>query len=133
MGIFAEQEPFDIGLDDGGRPQFSFNVMARSRPSASFTSDIVGLLMGVGVGVRGTDIFESSAARLPPNDSALAFLTVRSTGGLAPMGTHNEAPPAWDRQPAAQIIATARTSEAALALAVAAYNAVAVRSIEISA
>lgn len=126
MGIFAEQEPFDIGLDDAGRPQFSFNVLARSRPSPSFVADVVALLVAAAVGVRGETLFESSGAQLPPNDSPVAFLHVRATGGLSPMGTHNDGPTAY-RQPGAIVIATARTSAAAEALALAAYNALAPR------
>ena len=133
MGIFAEQEPFDIGLDDAGRPQFSFNVLAHSRPSPSFVADVVTLLVDAAVGVRGTTLFESSAAPLPSNDSPVAFLHVRTTGGLAPVGTHNDGPTAY-RRPSAIVIATARTSAAAEALALAAYNALAAqRNVQVSA
>jgi len=130
LSIEPQQEPFDVGPDDRGRPQVSFNVLCLMRPSSDVVSEVLGILDDAGVGTS-ANLFGSSAAILPIDDGP--FLVVKSQAGVSPNGTHNGGAAAY-RRPGLQLIATASTFVAADALARAAYNAlVAVRNQQVSA
>lgn len=121
LSITPLQEPFDLGeLDDSGRRQCVFNVLARKEPSATFLRELVAILEEAGVGKLDIDIFASTGAVLVRGDGP--FLFVKATGGSGPVGTHNGGAGAT-RRPGAQLVAKASTWEAAEALAQAAYSA----------
>lgn len=115
------QEPYDLGgLDDNGRAQCAFNVLALKRPSGTFVQELVAVLEAAGVGVEGETIFGTSTATMPEQGGP--YLAVRSTGGTAPIGTHNDGAGAY-RQPGALFIAHAPRWADAEAMAQAAFNA----------
>jgi hypothetical protein len=115
------QEPFDIGLDKEGRALVSFNLTAVKSYSHRFLEELVSLLVAAGVGTFGSDIFIGAKARIPDGDGP--FLSVLSRGGTTPLRTHNEiGPPAYQR-PSAQIVARAKSSQAARGMAEDAYDA----------
>lgn len=121
LSIGPLQEPFDLGLDESGRRvQFAFNVIALKRSSATFQQEIVGLLVAAGLGVAGSTIIASSAAKVPTTGP---YILITATGGTSPVGTHNDGAAAY-RRPGAQIIAAAEKSADAAALAEAAFVAV---------
>ncbi len=133
LALSPQQEPFDSGPDENGRTQFACNFLALKCPSATFIQEILAVLEAAGVGTRSVDLFGSSQVALPGPDVDGPFLVVRSTGGAAPLGTHNEGAGAL-RRPGVQILAHGRDGEAAEAMAQAAYSAlVAVRNREVSA
>jgi hypothetical protein len=112
------QEPFDIGLDEAGRPMICFNIICVKRPSTTFIGELLKLLQSVGA--FGTTIFAGSAAVLPTSGT---FLSIVETGGTSPERTQNSvSTPAYQR-PSAQIVARADTYVAAKTLANAAYDA----------
>lgn len=128
LAVWPQQEPFDLSLDDAGRALWAFNVIAWKRPSATFLQELIGILEAAGVGVENVSIFASSRAVIPDGsepDAPPAILLIKATAGLAPVGTHNEAPAAWDRRPAAEIFVHAGSTQAAVAMIHAAYNALA--------
>lgn len=130
LGIEPLQEPSDLGeLDESGRAQCVFNVVATKRPSATFLQEIIAVLEAASVGVEGETIFASSKVTIPTVEETPApILWLRSTGGTGPLGTHNAGAGAY-RRPGAQLIARATTWAAAEALAQAAYDAlIAVRN-----
>lgn len=131
LDISPLQEPFDAGLDESGRAQCGFNILARKRPSATFVQELIAVLVGANVGVEKVNIFGTSAAVIPVG--AGPFLWIRPTGGTAPEGTHNAGAGAYRRQ-GAQILVRAKTWTAAETMALAAYDAlVAVRNQAVSA
>jgi hypothetical protein len=121
------QEPFDIGeLDDCGRVQIVFNVLAWKRASATLLQDVVAVLVAASVGVEGESIFASSKAIIPRGDGPV--LSVRQTGGASPLGTHNDGAAAY-RMPGVQVTVRGGKWAEADAMAQAAYAAlVAVRN-----
>jgi len=120
-----------MGLDDSGRVEIVFNVLAWKRPSATFLEELIWILVSAGVGIEGVSIFGSTRAILP--DGAGPILLVKATGGTPPVGTHNAGAGAY-RRPGAQIIARASTWQAANTMVQAAYSAlVSVRNEEVSA
>ncbi len=133
LALLPQQEPFDVGPDENGRAQFSFNVLAMKRPSASFIQEILAVLEAAGVGTRAVDLFGSSQVAIPGPEVPGPFLVVRSRGGTTPMGTHNDGPGAY-RQPGAHFLVHGRDAAAAEAMAQAAYGALlAVRNQAVSA
>lgn len=123
--IQALQEPSDLDVDDSNRVQVGFNVMAWKQPSGTFLQELIAILVEAGVGVENETIFATSKAPIPTlsaTDEDQAFLVVKATGGTSPLGTHNHGPTAI-RRPSAQIIARAKSWQAAEAMAQAAYNA----------
>lgn len=121
--IVPQQEPFEVGLDDAGRALWAFNVIAWKRPSTTFIEELIGLLVAGAVGVENVNIFGSSTALVP--DGPGPFLMVKVTSGVAALGTHNESPAAWDRRPGAEIFVHAGSTQAAVAMVHAAYDALA--------
>lgn len=98
---------------------------------SEFTKDLVVRLTDQGVGSFGTTLFTSSKAILPNGKDAI--LSIRATGGTAPLRTQNSvATPAYQR-PSAQLTAHAPTAAASESMARAAYNAlVGVRNITLN-
>lgn len=120
------QEPFDVGLDEAGRAQCGFNVVARKRPSGMWVQELIAVLVGAQVGVEKVNVFATSAATIPTGDGP--YLSIRPTGGAAPEGTHNDGAAAY-RRPGAQVLVRAKSWVAAEAMAIKAYDAlVAVRN-----
>lgn len=132
LSLSPQQEPFDLGLPDAaGRIQFSCNFLATKRPSASFIKEIIAALVAAHVGTENVNIFATSMSVIPAGDGP--FLSLRATGGVAPVGTHNAGPGAY-RRPGLQVLVVAATAVAAEAMALAAYDAlVAVQNRELSA
>lgn len=131
LAIDPQQEPFDIGLDDSGRIQYSVNFLSQMRPSPAFLREIVAVLVAAGVGIEGQNIFGSSLASIPSGPGPI--LSIRATGGTPPIGTHNDGAGAY-RRPSVQIIVGAAIEEQAFAMAQAAYDAlIAVRNQAVSA
>jgi hypothetical protein len=122
LGLTPLNEPFDLGPDESGRVQFSCNFVALKRPSLTFVQEVLAVLEAAGVGTRAVDLFGSSQVAIPGSDVDGPFLTVRSTGGMAPEGTHNAGAGAY-RRPGLQVIAHARDASAAEAMAQAAFGA----------
>lgn len=122
LAITPNQEPFDLGeLDDCGRVQLAFNVIAWKRASDTFLEEVVKVLVDAGVGVEGESIFASSKAVIPRGDGPV--LSVRVTPGPGPLGTHNDGPTAY-RLPGLQILVRGSSWAATNAMAQAAFNAV---------
>lgn len=121
LWIVAEQEPFDLGLDDQGRSKVVFNVVAEKTESAKFEEELIALLVAAGVGVAGASIFVSSAAAIPAKGAG-PYLSIETTGGLAGLKIQNQIAPAYQR-PGAKIVTRASTYAAARAMARAAYDA----------
>jgi hypothetical protein len=118
-------EPADIlGLDEKGRAQYSFNVIANKQSSPTFLEEMIRVLVNAGIGALNTTIFASSMAKLS-DDPSKWFVTIRETGGAPPETVHNQTSPPMYLQPAAQVIVHAPTVVAAKAKAWAAYNALA--------
>lgn len=126
--VTSLQEPSDLGiLDDAGRVQVEFNILAWKRPSDTWLEELVAIL--VAANIDATKIRAGAKATIPREG---AYLSVRPTGGTSPLGTHNESASAWDRRPGAQIIARAESWADAYELAQAAYSAlVAVRNTDV--
>jgi len=123
--IKTTNEPADVlGVDEKGRIQYSFNVMANKVSSQTFLEEMISVLVNAGVGVLNITLFGSSVARLP-DDPSKWFVTLRETGGAPPERTHNQTSPPAYVQPAAQVIIHAPTTSVAKATAWAAYNALA--------
>jgi hypothetical protein len=123
LAIEVLQEPADVlGLDSSGRVQLSFNVIATKRASTTWLTDLIAVLVAAGVGVEAATLFNSSLATIP--NGAGPFLSVRSTGGAPPEGTHNDGPTAYQR-PGAQVLVRGADFQATNAMAYAAYNALA--------
>lgn len=129
LSITPLQEPFEFGLDDSGRAVWACNFVTLKRPSASFLQEIIAVLAAAGVGVASVSIFSGALAVLPdPKDYPGPILFLKATGGIAPMGTHNDGPGAY-RRPGFEVFTHAATTPAAEAMAQAAYTAlVAVRN-----
>lgn len=126
LGITALQEPFDLGaLDDAGRLQVVFNVLAWKRPSDTFVEEVLGILSAASI----TNAVATSKGEIPRTGS---WISVMATGGTAPIGTHNDGTVAY-RRPGAQLIAHAASWAAANGLAQAAFSAlVAVRNEDVA-
>lgn len=75
----------DMGIDSSSRARFAFNIVATKEGSADFDAEIAAVL--VAGGMDAGDIFLTSKAVLP--DTGGPFLTVISSGGLAPIRVHN--------------------------------------------
>lgn len=121
----------DLGVDDNGRAQHAVNLIAWKRPSDAFLREVVAILVAAGVGEEAVSIFAGSKASVPTGPGP--FLTVRSTGGPAPLGTHNDGVRAYPR-PTMQLLARASTDAAALAMVTAALEAlIAIRNQAVSA
>lgn len=117
LRIAPQQEPFDLGaVDEAGRAQFAFNVLATKRTSDAWLTELVAVLEAseppLGAPVVG-------GKTIPPTSGA--YVWVRATGGTAPQGTLED--PAAYRRPGGQIIAHADDAADAEALAHAAYAA----------
>lgn len=131
LNIVPLQEPFDMGLDDAGRAQIVFNVLATKRPSESFVAELISILVAAGVGIDGKTIFGTASAVIPAGKGP--YLTIKPTGGTGPLGTHNAGTGAY-RRPGAQIMVRASSWLVAETMANAAYDAlVAVRNQAVSA
>ena len=123
--IDVGSEIFDLKLDDSGRAQFGFNILAVKRDSAVLIDELVAILVAASVGVYGTTIFATSKAVIPVTEAgtSTALLSIRETGGIAPRKTQNKiSPPAYQR-PGAQIVVRSHDPAAARAMAYAAYVA----------
>jgi hypothetical protein len=120
LGLTPLGDIIDLGPNERGRSQHSFNMVAMKRPSNTFILEILAALEAAGVGARNVNMFGTSQAIIPDVDTAV--LHVRATGGTAPEGTHNDGAGAY-RRPAVQVIVTALTSAASEAMAQAAYTA----------
>lgn len=122
VDIQDQQPPFDAGvLDAASRAMWTFNIVATKQPSASFTLELVQLLVAAGVGVYGTNIFVSSKAVIPPGDGP--YLNINATGGAVGLRTQNvTSGPTYER-PSAQITVRAKSAAAAEAMCRAAYAA----------
>lgn len=132
LSITPLSEPGDLGdLDDCGRVQIAFTVLAWKRRSDTFLDEIVAVLVNAGVGVLNESIFASSKAGIPRGDGPVA--TIRALGGASPVGTHNDGAAAYV-MPTAQVIVRGVSWQATNAMAQAAYTAlVAVRNAALSA
>lgn len=96
----------------------------------SFLDELAARYVAQGVGVLGTSILLSNKAVVPDTDSAV--LTITETGGTSPERSQNAVTtPAYQR-PRAQILARAKSYQAARALAKAAYDASFVRNTALS-
>lgn len=114
-------EPFDNGHDENGLLMWSFNIDVVKEPSPTFSEEIAGLLVLAGVGVFGTNIFNSSNAEIPDGDGP--YLSMIETGGTSPEHTHNEIQPAAWVRPSMQITARAKKFVSARTMAYAAHDA----------
>jgi hypothetical protein len=124
-------DPFDNGTDDNGRQLLTFNVRAvRAGTSAdTFVEELVNRLHAMGVGTFNVDIFAGASSVLPPKAT---IISIRASGGAPPLRSQNTiSPPAFAR-PAAQITAHAATYALAKAKARAAYNALALRNVNLT-
>ncbi len=123
--INVVDEPRDIGVDSEDRLRMSFNITTVKRPSDVFLEEIIGILVAAGVGTHGGasgDIFGTSKSNIPEGDGP--FLALIETGGITPERTHNDiSPPAYQR-PGMQLVARAKNTGAARAMARSAYDAV---------
>jgi hypothetical protein len=124
-------EPTDIGLDDLGRPMFSFNVEVVKAYSTTFIEEIVSILEGASLGTFGTDIFTGSKPVIPEGDGP--YVSLAQTGGAEPMRTHSQVTtPAYPR-PRLQVVVRAASQASAVAKAYAAYVALeSVRNTEVT-
>jgi hypothetical protein len=129
--INVVQEPMDIGLDEHSRPMWAFNITAVKSYSKTFLEEIVSILETATVGTFGVDISHGKKHVVP--EGAGPFLSIIQTGGTTPLRTHNEiTTPAYQR-PAAQLVARAATTPAALAMAQDAYEAlVGIRNVAVT-
>lgn len=89
---------------------------------AAVAQALANRLVSQGVATAGR-IYIGQRAVLP-SGTAVSFLTLQSTGGLEPVGTHNGGPTRY-RRPTFQVVARAGTYASAEALAYAAYAALA--------
>lgn len=120
--IQAVAEPHDTGqLDDAGRCQCAFTVLAWKRPSVTFVEELIKVLVDAGVGAANETIFGNSASVIPEGDGP--FLHIKTDGGAGAVGTHNDSPAGWDRRPSAVITVHAETWKAAEVMAQLAYSA----------
>lgn len=88
--------------------------------------DIVTVLEDASVGTHGTDLFTTTKSQVPK--LAAGCVRIIDTGGSGAEHTHNSTDaPAW-RNPSAQIMVSADTSDAAIAKAQAAHDALMVRN-----
>lgn len=120
------QEPYDLGeLDDAGRVQLVFRVVATKRPSATFLQELLTILEDALVGQRRVNLFAGSLALVPTDPEAKGpFLLIMSESGPGPLGTHDTGV-AGLRRPAAKITVFGATLPAASVMAEAAYLALA--------
>jgi len=130
--INPTSEPQDMRrLDAAGRIQWFFNVDTIKGYSTTFADEIVAILVAASVGTLDSTIFVSSGINVPDTDTPILVLT--ETGGTSPERTQNSiATPAYQR-PSMSIVAKARTTRQARALAQSAYAAlVRIRNVDIS-
>jgi len=131
LEIGAIQEPFDNGLDQAGRSETVFNVIAMKQVSGTFIEELVKILENAGVGTRAVNIFATAQAVIP--DGPGPYLSVIETGGAAPLRVHN--PPVFQAKygrPAAQIAVRALDSAVGRAMSYAAYTALlSIRNVEV--
>lgn len=120
--IMVIQEPFDLELDDNGRAQLVFNIAIEKARSTVLEEEIIKILTDATVGVSNTNIFASSAKRIPDGDGP--YLQVISSGGVAPEDIHNEVLPNVQK-PNVQISVRALTYAAARTMIWAAHDALA--------
>jgi hypothetical protein len=120
------QEPYDMGaVDSLNRARFVFNVVAEKTASATFLEELAAIMVAAGVGTltgNNRNIFLTSSVSIPQGDGP--YLSIIDTGGPGGAKIHNQKAPAYER-PGAQIVARAKKSADARAMALAAYTAIA--------
>lgn len=79
--------------------------------------DAIWLIGQAGLGVYNTDVFKGSNAKIPDRPAPGPFISVNSTGGSRPEGTHNEITKPAYVKPSLQIVVRANSAEAAEARA----------------
>lgn len=103
--ILSVQRPFEIGVDDNQRSEWSVNFEALAyAPAEKWEEEIAARLASVGLATLGIDTFIGQKATIPTGDGPYA--TILNTGGGAPMDTHNG--DGYERL-AAQIIVRAKS------------------------
>lgn len=116
-------EPYDLGdLDEAGRVQLVFRIVATKRASDTFLEELMTILEDAQVGRRRVDIFGGSLATVPPEGR---YLSIATEPGPGPIGTHSgkDAGVGAYRRPAAKILVAAATLQAAEKMAQAAWLA----------
>ncbi len=125
LSVTPLQDPYDLDLDEAGRPMVGFNAVCLKTPSSTFLEELMAVFEAAGVGLRNVSLFASSLAVVPDlsaSGAPSAVLHIKATGGVAPIGTHNEGAGAL-RQPGVQVIVHGKTWPAAYAMAQAAFGA----------
>jgi len=121
LNLLPLNEPYNPGLlDEAGRLQCTFKVIATKRASSSFIQELIAILWDAGVGTPAVNIFATPQAVIPSGPGP--FLSIDPSQGIAPLGTLNDGPAAY-RRPGAEITARASTWVAAETMAQAAYSA----------
>lgn len=117
------QEPTDRGVDTNERAVVVFNVNVVKSPSETVLEEIAKILVDAGVGVKNSDLFASTKARIPTGDGP--YITLVETGGTFPIWKQNSNTPS-EQRPSIQITVRAGGNtpyETAKSKAVEAYNA----------
>jgi hypothetical protein len=121
LEVMPMQPPTDMTADGPGRAKFSFNVMARKKPSATFLDELALILEDAGVASHAAGSLYVGAKAVIP-DGAGPYLHIGATGGPAGRRTQNVRGIDYP-DCTAMIVARAEDSADAEALAWAAYNA----------
>jgi len=116
-------EPFGLDeLDEAGRVQLVFRLVATKRASETFLQELMTILERANVGRRKVDIIGGTLAPIPASGR---YLLITVEAGPIPIGTHSgkDAGIAAYRRPAARILIGAASMPEAEAMAQAAYKA----------
>lgn len=117
LSVMPRSEPSDVGTDETGLLLSSFEVLVLESKSSSTLDALGKILQDAGVGVIGTSILFTSAARVPRTPT----IVLKDAGGFASVKTQNNV--RHHQRVAIRVLASAVTQRAAHTLAWKAYHA----------
>lgn len=118
LWIKPQQPPYDAELDDPGRAQVAFFIMARKQKSGTFLEELAKILTDAGVDE--SVIHAGTTAFIPDGEGA--YLHIKETPGPGDVRTQNTRGTSY-QQPMALITVHAKNYDDARELAQTAYNA----------
>jgi hypothetical protein len=121
LSITALQEPYDASLDETGRQLFLFNVLCDKQRSETIIEEFVTILTAANIGTFGKDLFAGAQAVIPDGDGPI--ISIKETGGRAPLKTQNTGAVPKYGMPTVQIIVRAASYTLARSKANAAFSA----------
>lgn len=123
----AIQDPFEIGLDENNRVQFSCNYDLATQITGHVEQEIIAKLIAAAVisGLTLDYCYKGMSEALPKpveSEPSIPFVRVISTGGYSPSLLRASGITRMKRKPSIQVITASMTREVARAGAVAIFN-----------